>query len=577
MAALNDLMKTVHAALAPRSNLGLYSMLQSPISVWLTQEKCLFNVSMNNQFTIWGNLTLMSFERTGSIVLVLVIEVVLVLGIVFDWVWFFGLELSMFAITTMILTLVIWSITALLLFLHNWFTSYSWKKTEWGLNFMNKPTRRKLLILLLILGSLLMLTLSWDTRDLNEVYHIERNNSERHFLMVNETNWVFYTSRVINATSDSSASVYVWVDLSYFENATDVIWAYYNGTNESEGANRTTDQGYPYLWWWTDHSYLWYSRPENETLFGNFTHRDHIPFSIPAQKANTTVEYMVYCRTQNGTNISYIMMGGNFTVLYSPPENENNALLITQSHFLTGLSLILLVVSVTLYESIVQVPQEDFSLHRKAARAAGIIGKSADNLNSSEPIPALNPPYPSTQELVLRSDRLDDVKNSHRIMSGAFIGLSVAFSLYLQDQGSIASFFQWVLLSVTLAIIFNLYILAISLGDYTVKIDGKEVSYDLLPSVGNEDEFRFLVYMRTRKQLSIINKMRKPMQIGVFAILCGVIADFGKVFLIQSDVINANLLARNIFLVASFFMAVTVVLTAWWILNKMGASYSLPE
>ncbi len=518
-----------------------------------------------------------SFERTVSTSLIFLFEALLICGVVFDWVWFIGLELSMFISTSVILTLITWIATIFIFSIYGWLTSFNWKKNEWGLNFKNKKTRRNMLVVLFLLGSFFMFASFWEVRNLNDVHHIAINNSERHYLMINETNWVFYVSAVNNITSSMSTRISVWIDHSYFKNATMVIGAYFNGTSYIEGANRTTDEGLPNFSWWTDDSYIWWNHTQSQDSFGNFTHRNHIPFDIPTQKANTTVEFMFFCRTMNGSDISYITLGGNYTVLYSPTENETNNLLITQSHFLLGLSLWFIVLDIKLFESITTKLEEDFTSQREAAIVAGIIRANERNPTTDQLIEQDRTTYPPTQDMILRSDRLDDVKNNHRNASGAFIGLSVAFVFYIQSHSSLLVSFQLMYLSILFAILVNLYTLVISLNDDSVKINDIQISHDMLPQVDNENDFRFFVYLRIRKQLHIINRMRKPLQIGVYAILCGLIGDFVKVFLIIDDVLRTNWLSFVIYFVSAYSAFFLILLSAWWILRELGASYNFPD
>lgn len=517
-----------------------------------------------------------SNDRAFSTATVFVSEGLVSFGLAYDLVWFYRVELSALLIVFVSLSLIIWCITVFILVPNRLQKSFGWDKKDWGLDFRNKRAKNGFLVFLIILVVSLVIVSTWEVRDLNDVHHIAINNSERHYVMVNDTYWAIYVSGLDNVTSNGSPNIYVWVDLSYFDNATGVLWAYWNGTSAVNGMNRTTEEGQPNFLWWTHSSYLWINETFPQDLFGNFTDKNLIPFSIPAQRANTTVEYMVFLRMKEGSDISFLMRGGDYTVQFSQEENDTNATLITQSHFLMGLLLGSVVLIVGLYDSMTKTPDEDFSSYRENAIESGIV-ISENGLTNTKTLETTRAMYPSTLDMVQRSDRLHDIKNYHRNTSGFFIGLSVAFLFYLQGQWALRQLLMFAYLGVAASILVNLYSLVISLSDDSVKIDGHRVADDMLPSINDENEFRFHIFVRTRKQLSDISKMTVSTQIGVYAILCGLIGDFVKLFIVPADVIMENYISRAILFVSIYLIAISILLFARWILMKLGVSYGFTQ
>ena len=506
-----------------------------------------------------------------SIALVNAIETLLILGIVFDLVWYEGLELKQFNNMARI-GLSLAYVSTLIIFV----ASYT-KSGEVRIDFKKPRQLNTLLLVLVIIGLLLVVSNVREVKDLNDVYHIERNNSESVYLMGNEI-WVYLLGGVSNVTSDQEPYVSVWVDLQYFDNATVVFLTYYNGTSKSEGANKTTSFGTPNTQWWTGYWYSWFYTEEGtfENPFGNSSAKNILSYRIPKQKANTTVEYAFFIGTRNGTDISFIFRESNYTVLYSQYENEQNSLLIERSYFFTGLSLVLIALNYKLYESSKMEEANDFSSEREFAEAAGIIKKepesqsvTANTLNDKK--------YPTTQEMVQRSDRLDDLRSNHRTASGGFVALAVGFLLYLQGERLLASTLFLMSFGVSLAILCNLYSLVVSLGEVEVKQGDRSVTYDLLPVDNNENEFRFHLFLRIQKQLTLITRMRQSMQIGVLVIICGLIGDFAIRFLMPWDIMTFSLLSQTIFGVCVGSMVISVLLATWWVIKQMGVTYRLPE
>ncbi len=508
-------------------------------------------------------------ENFLSMVIVLIIEAFALIVLSFDLVWFSSLELSMFVVTSFVTIIVVYTATLIVVAL--WYL----KKKKWEFNIKKEKPRKTLLFALALLGLVLIVGNTWAARDLNVVYHIDRNNSDHQYTMINDTHWAFYESGVSNATSDSSTRIVFWLDLDYFSNATYVYFGYYNGTTFLPGENRTDDLGEPNYLWWTDTYTAWYYHPESpfENPFGNTTDKNFIDYTIPKQRANTTVEYALVCRTENNSLRTCFMRGGNYTVLYSQGENDHNSDLITRGHFFTGLTLVLLVANTYLYDNAVRKKPEDYSSERAAAEAAGIIRSSISDSVDSEPAQSIEPSYPSTSDLVHRSDRLDDMKNSHRTISGVFMGLSIGFLLFLQSQNTLYAFLDLMVLGIFCAILANLYCLVVSLSDTMIKGEKGIISYDLLPPVVDENEFRFMVYRRIQRQLFLISRMRQSMQTGVLAILCGIVGDLGTVLLIPWDIMLTSGLAIVIFGFCVITMVVTVVLVTKWMIDALNISY----
>lgn len=331
--------------------------------------------------------------------------------------------------------------------------------------------------------------------DLNDTFDVERNNADSVNVYDNGSQ-VLIVFGVINATSDKDTTINFWYNTSYFQNVTMLIFAYYNGTHSYDNwEGRIHENGHPDSSWWTDSAWL------DPSFFGNGSEYEWRGYRVPAQRANTTVEYIVALRMEVDSVISYRYYEFNYTVLYSEGENEQLRIFTQASFFYMGALCLAVAFLIWLHHQWSLLKHEE----QEKRKATDPLIKSVDDLE-----------YPDARDLVQRADRMDSARNELQTASSLILALSIGYSLFLGDTGGLL---VWSFMGAFFLALSALTSIMISLSSTVVYHSGKKYDLSLLPDGDSESEFRNALNSVIKQRVNLVSKMRVTLQIGVISII----------------------------------------------------------
>lgn len=396
-----------------------------------------------------------------------------------------------------------------------------------------------LVIVGLLVGSIAFFYMSLQPlADLNDIYDVERNNAASVFVWGNGS-YVLIVGSVTNATSDKDTTINFWYNTSYIQNVTMFVFAYYNGTHSYDNwEGRFLENGHPDYSWWTDSISL------DPSFFGNGSEYEWRGYRIPAQRANTTVEYLVVLKMEVDSVISYRYYERNYTVLYSEGENEELRIFTQASFFYTGALCFTVASLIWLQHQWSLLKHEE----QEKRKATGSLVESVDDLE-----------YPDARDLVQRADRMDSARNELQTASSLILALSIGYFLFLGDTGGLL---VWSFLGAFYLAILALTSIMISLSSTVVYHSGKKYDLSLLPDGDSKSEFRNVLNLAIRQRVILVSKMRAVLQLGVIGIIGSFLFDivWAGVWsfepLLVNDWSRAIVFAFFIAAAASIFLAI---------------------
>lgn len=462
----------------------------------------------------------------GVIILIIlfIAEIGLSYLFVYDLAWFFGIiSPKLITFLTMLSIGASFALTSLFI-LHR---VRKGKQVLYG--FKEFSDKRATMITILLVSLLLIPFIFYTTIDLNDAYRIELNNAEdlRFYNSTTSDYIIHMYSDNKNVTSDEDTSVYFWFNSSILSNVTQVAFLYFNGTHSQEGEFNKTQPitEYPERQWWTGQTWFYSDDFGNGSIRSGEFYRG---YTIPAQVANTTVLYRLAFRMENSTGFYYTTyFERNFTVQFSPSENEFNTDLTQIAHFYSAVMGLALLANIGLMKSFYIQDIDNMDCKRKAKRL-GILSKREDDES-----------YPTVRELISISEKLEATTNRLRIMSGVLMTLSTSTFIYISSVTTIRTIFDITMISLVLAIICCLFCLVLSLGRIEIQDETYSLTESMIPTTDSITEFRFLVYLKIIKQEEKINRMNQLLQGGILVISGGLIIDVLMMFLRPWDILLA--------------------------------------
>lgn len=349
----------------------------------------------------------------------------------------------------------------------------------------------------------------FQLEELNSRDNVPVQNAPGHWVYNGQPEPVLQIYSLNNMTTDHNILVSFWYNTTYLVNVTHVIFCYFNGTHSWEDPGSKTDPtGVPNGFWWT---FLIAYTPNQ--FFVNRSRYDPFPFSIGYQAANTSIEYRIVLRVENATTVSYPWWGGNFTVRHSDSDNvEHQGTYATYWNTVGNLALgVLFILGMQVY---LVAPKETDELKNRAERISLSLATSS---------------YPSVEDLVKRAEAMEDNKRDLRTVSGILIALAVAYYYFIRGvTGN-----QYLLVGLIFLILLSLGTIVISLGSSGVTHEGKTIDDTLLPTKDTAKEFPLMLGMVVVKRARMVSIIKMMLQLGVFAVLTGVLADWIAPSLVQ--------------------------------------------
>jgi hypothetical protein len=325
----------------------------------------------------------------------------------------------------------------------------------------------------------------------------------------NGTNHVLWMSRVINATSDSSNTIWFWINATQFGDTRSVYFYYSNSTNgEYFNASQPYPQGsWNYLQWWT--GFRSYMKDDFNTTSSDYP----IPFTIPRQKGGTEITYQLTVTVWNGTGIEYNNCNGTYIVRYSKSE----VLFEQKVHITTGLYWAslpilfgLLFVSWRVYK-----PEKEQEI---------------------QPVTRENEYHLTEQLLISRLDHLDTIISGLRTGAVVLFGVGTGGLLWLSSvlpplQGYLNfGFLSFAFCSFTAIIL--------TFSSAYIEKDGFRLSRGLIPSGQNVDEYRNHLESLVIKKESIIGNIVGIIGAGFVILATLAIMGFIMGFFPASDILG---------------------------------------
>ncbi len=305
---------------------------------------------------------------------------------------------------------------------------------------------------------------------------------------------IIYPLRNIT-TDDSPIRVYFWFNASYYSNITSVQLFYYNEThsNPELAVNKTHPNEYPDSWWWTENIWLPIESYYNRSRY------DIFPINIPRQKANTTVEFRIVLRIDNG--ISNLWWGGNFTVRYSQQDQlEFESTHRTYWQVFGGV-LLLVPFYFGLLSYIISPTNKDELIKK---------GNTLKKPSTRNRI--------TRRDFINRADVLETRTNELRTASSLLLGLTVAYYYFIKSSS-----FSYLAFGLLLLIFCTLGSIVISfrgtrrdtlgIDDSLLPLENSQIDYD--------DALRVVISSRVEK----ISLMRSMLHFGVYIVIVGFVAD----------------------------------------------------